>query len=102
MTITYQIKCPRCRKNRLTVTNRQRFAVCYDCQKQELSGTIKDPALKAILDIPEDFYRKNAFLRDIKANAIKYEKLSDKQIEAFKKVVKKMKEEKTDRPIEPA
>ena len=93
MGVRYKQKCARCKKNYVTASFHQRYVLCYDCQKDELSGEIKDAALKAILDIPEDFYRKNAFLRDIKANAISYQKLSDKQIEAFKKVVGKMKEE---------
>ena len=35
------------------------------------------------------------FLRDIKINYLRFGKLSERQIEAFKKVVKKMKEKAT-------
>ncbi len=71
-----------------------RFPICYDCQKDELNKEIKDPEMKKMFDIPEDFYRKNSFLRSIKLNYFRFDKLSEKQIEAFKKTVKKMKEEK--------
>jgi hypothetical protein len=47
-----------------------------------------------MLDIPEEFYKENYFLRSIKVNAIKYQSLSEKQIAAFKKTVKEMMEEK--------
>lgn len=92
MAIRFQQKCNKCKKNYVTVTNRQRYAVCYDCQKKEMEGEIKDPKMKKLFDIPEEFYKKNMFLRSIKINYLRFGKLSEKQIEAFKKTVKKMKE----------
>ncbi len=71
-------------------TSANRFPVCYDCQKAELHGEIMDPAMKALFDIPEELYRKNAFLRDIKINYLKFGNLTDKQIEAFKKTVQRL------------
>lgn len=47
--------------------------------------------MKKMFDIPEDFYKKNSFLRSIKINYLRYGKLTEKQIEAFKKAVDKMK-----------
>lgn len=91
---TFKQKCPRCRKNWVTVTRRTQYNVCYDCEKSELQGEIKDPKMKKLFDIPEEFYKNNAFLRDIKINYLKWEKLSDRQIEAFEKCVEKMKAEK--------
>jgi len=88
----FQQKCVVCRKNWVTITHRQRYPVCYDCKKKELEGEIKDPAMKKMFKIPEKFYMKSAFLRDIKANCLRYGKLTEKQIEAFKKTVKSMKE----------
>ena len=90
----YKQKCVRCRKNFVIVTRSQRYAVCYDCQKNEMGAAIKDPKMKKLFGIPEEFYRENAFLRDIKMNYIRYGNLTEKQIEAFKKTVEKMKEEK--------
>jgi len=94
MPIRYKQKCFKCRKNWVTVTRRDKFVICYDCQKDELIQEIKDPKMKEMFNIPEEFYRTNPFLRSIKMNYIRFEKLSEKQIEAFKKTVEKMKEEK--------
>ena len=94
MPIQYQQKCMRCRKNYVTVSGKQRYAVCYECQKKDMEGKITDPKMKKLFDIPEDLYKENSFLRDIKINYLRYGKLSERQIEAFKKTVKKLKEEK--------
>ncbi len=94
MAIRYKQKCFKCRKNWVTVSRGQRYVICYDCQKDELNKKIKDPEMKKMFDIPEDFYRKNSFLISIKLNYFRFDKLSEKQIEAFKKTVKRMKEEK--------
>ena len=88
MAVRFQMKCSRCKKNYVTVTRRQSFALCYDCQKSELEGEIKDPEMKKMFDIPQDLYRTNTFLRDIKVKYLKYGELSEKQIEVFKKVAK--------------
>ena len=91
MAIRYRQKCFKCRKNWITVSRGQKYAICYDCQKEDLNKEIRDPEMKKMFDIPEEFYRNNSFLRSIKMNYIRFEKLSEKQIEAFKKTVEKMK-----------
>lgn len=90
--IRFKKKCSRCNKNYVEVTLRQKYVVCSECQKQEMEGVVEDPEIKKMLDIPEAYYEKNYFLRNIKVNAIRYQSLSEKQIEAFKKTVKEMKE----------
>jgi len=92
MAITYKQKCIRCKKNYVTVSRGQRYAICYDCNKSELAGKVKDPKMKKLFDIPEDFYRQNSFLTDIKIKCLKGIELSEKQIEAFKKVAGELKE----------
>lgn len=95
MTVQYQQKCMKCKKNYVAVSGRKnRFIVCYECQKKDLEGKISDPKIKNLFDIPEEFYKENSFLRDIKINYLRYGKLSEKQIEAFRKTVKQMREEK--------
>jgi len=86
-----------CKKNMVLITGRNQFPICYDCQKKELSGEIKDPKMKKLFNIPEEYYKQNGFLRAIKSNYLKFGKLTDKQIDAFKKTVKEMKE-KCDSP----
>lgn len=90
----YKQKCFRCKKNYVTVTWKNRFPLCYDCQKGEMVGEITNPKLKKLLDIPEEFYKDNSFLRSIKINCLRYGTLSEKQVEFFKKSVEKMKKEK--------
>jgi hypothetical protein len=93
MGIKFKTKCIRCRKNYLIVTGRQTRAVCYDCQKPYLEGEIKDPALKKLFNLPEKYYKENSFLRDLKIQCLRFGKLSEKQIEALKKSIARMKEE---------
>ena len=94
MAVIYKQKCVRCKKNYVIVTSRQRYSLCYDCQKNDLSKSIKDPKMKKLFDIPEEYYRDNSFLRSIKLNYLQYKSLTEKQVEAFKKAVEKIKEEK--------
>ncbi|MBU1596903.1 MAG: hypothetical protein KKE98_00500 [Nanoarchaeota archaeon] len=94
MAIQYKQKCTRCRTNYVTVTRRQPFPVCEECQKKEMSGEITDPKMKEMFDIPEEFYKKSNFLRSIKVNYLRFGSLSEKQIDAFKNTVKNMKEKK--------
>ncbi len=94
--IKYKQKCWRCKKNYVEVSRGQKYAMCYDCQKDELKAPIKDPKMKKMFNVPEDFYKRNAFLRDIKANYLRFGNLSEKQVEAFKEVSKKMKEQEKD------
>jgi hypothetical protein len=92
MPIRFKQKCNRCRKNYVVVSRRTRWAECYDCQKKAMQGEIKDPKMKEMFDIPEEFYKDNMFLRDIKIKYLQWGELTEKQIAAFKKVVKEMKE----------
>ena len=103
MGIRFQQKCSKCKQNYVTVSRGQRFPLCYECQKPEMQGEIKDPKIKKLFDIPEEFYKKNSFLRNIKVNYFRYGSLTDKQIEAFKKTVKELKEgnSKDNQPPEP-
>ncbi len=94
MAVTYKQRCMRCKKNYVMMSWKQRYALCYDCQKGDMKGEIKDSKMKKFFKIPEGFYRESSFLRSIKINYLRFGRLTDKQIAAFKKVVKKMREEK--------
>jgi hypothetical protein len=76
------------------VTGRDRFPICFECQRKELEFEIKDPAMKKMFDIPDEFYKENSFLRSIKLNYKRFENLTEKQIAAFKKTVAEMKNPK--------
>ncbi|MBI5390130.1 hypothetical protein HZB02_01460 [Candidatus Woesearchaeota archaeon] len=87
MVTRYKQKCYRCKKNYVITSYRNSFPVCYDCCKEELSKPVNDPAMKKFFAIPEDYYKQNSFLVNIKLNYLKYGTLTEKQIAAFKKVV---------------
>jgi hypothetical protein len=94
MAIQFKQKCAKCKKNYVLATSRTGYVICYECQKASLVGEITDPAYKKLLEIPEEYYKENSFLRNIKANYLKYHSLTEPQVAAFEKVVAKMKEEK--------
>ena len=89
--ITFKQRCMKCKKNMVLVTSRTRYTICYDCQKSELAGKIKNPKMQKLFDIPEEFYKQSSFLRSVKANYLKFDSVSEKQIEYFKKTIEKMK-----------
>ena len=79
-----------CKKNWVIVSRSVQYQQCYECEKDKLVGEVKDPELKKLLDIPDEYYKENAFLRSIKINAIRFGSLTEKQKEAFKKALDKM------------
>ncbi|MAG47324.1 hypothetical protein CL617_01860 [archaeon] len=94
MSAKYKQICYSCRKNYVEITSRQKYAICYDCQKPEMDKEIKNKKMKKLFDIPEEFYKENSFLRNIKVAYNRYEKLSEKQVEAFKNTVEKLNKDK--------
>lgn len=94
-------KCSRCKVNYVTTSTRSRnfYPVCYECEKKSMEGEIADPEMKKLLDIPEEMYKESSFLRSIKINCIRYGKLSENQINAFKKIIADMQARK-DAPAE--
>ncbi len=91
MATQFKLKCIKCKKNYQLATRVNRFVVCYECQKPEMVGEITAPEMKKFFDIPEQFYKDNTFLRDIKIKYLRFGSLSEKQIAAFNKLVDKMK-----------
>lgn len=94
MLIKYKQRCNHCKTNFVTTTSNQNYVLCYNCQKDELKGRIKDKKMKKLFNIPEDFYKENLFLRNIKINYLKFGELTEKQITAFKKTLENIKKEK--------
>ena len=89
--IRYKAKCGLCRKNMAIVNSPRQFPVCKDCQMKDFKKPIKDSFFKKLFDIDPKLYEENDFLRSIKSNYLHYENLTDKQIEAFKRVVEETK-----------
>jgi len=101
MAVNYKLKCITCKKNYVVVTRKQRFVNCKECEDKQFNKEITDPAMKKMFNIPEEFYRTNSFLKDIKLNYHRFESLSDRQIAAFKETVKKMKDKAKEKTKEP-
>ncbi|MDD5650401.1 MAG: hypothetical protein PHF86_08315 [Candidatus Nanoarchaeia archaeon] len=91
--VKFKQQCNKCKKNYVTITSKQNYALCYECQKDDLKKQIRNPEMKKLFDIPEDYYKENSFLRNIKLYYIKFGSLTEKQIEAFKKNVERIKKE---------
>ena len=71
----------------------RQFPICSECHMKKINQPIKDPKFKELFDIPIELYEKSSFLRNIKESYIRFDSLTEKQIEAFKKVVKEMMDE---------
>jgi hypothetical protein len=93
MAISYKQKCSRCKTNWVEVTSRSRHRICTACESTQLKGEIKDPAMKKLFAIPEEYYN-NPFLRDIKVRYLMFGSLSEKQVSTFKDVVEKIRKNK--------
>ena len=92
MAVHFKHKCERCKTNYVTVSSwrQRRPIVCFECEKKDMQGEIKNPELKKLLDIPEELYMQNSFLRAIKINCLKYGSLTQPQIDAFNKTVQEL------------
>ena len=86
----YQQLCLLCKKNRVLIERYKQQAICYPCMKSRW-GEIKGEKYKKLFNISEELYQKNYFLRNVRDYFDKYGKLSQKQIDAFKKTVEEMK-----------
>lgn len=83
----FKQKCALCKKNMVTMYSARQFPICPDCQMKRVKDEVKDPEYR-FLNIDEGLLRKSSFLRSIKEQYLYKGTLSEKQIEAFKKVVK--------------
>ncbi|MBT5342617.1 hypothetical protein HOL59_03465 [Candidatus Woesearchaeota archaeon] len=90
----FKQKCAMCKTDWVIMFSARQFPICVKCHMKQIEKEIKDPKMKKFFDIPQKFYEENSFLRNIKQAYIRFDNLSEKQVEAFKKTVKEMKEGK--------
>ena len=69
------------------MTRYNQFPSCVACEMKKINHVIDDPTFKKLFDIDIKLYEQSHFLRNIKSSYLRFGKLSEKQIEAFKKVV---------------
>jgi len=60
---------------------------------KSVKTAVKDPTMKKMFALPLDWYEENDFLRSIRYSYGKWGSLTEKQLAAFKKTVKELKEE---------
>ncbi len=87
----YKELCRKCRKQYALVVSRYQWPLCKECEMKELNQEIENPKMKKFFDISQEYYEQSQFLRSIKRNYIKFDRLTDKQKEAFKKTVNEFK-----------
>lgn len=86
----YKQLCTLCRRNHVTIEYYKQKPICPECEMKNWEE-VKSEKYKKIFDISKEFYTKSYFLRNVRDYYEKFGKLSEKQIEAFKKTVEKMK-----------
>lgn len=89
----YKQRCALCKKNMVLMYSARQFPICVDCHMKRISEPIKDKKYD-FLNISDELYRESSFLRNIKESFLRFDTLSEKQIEVFKKVVGDLKKEK--------
>ena len=86
----YKQLCTLCRKNHVVIERYKQRPICAECEMKDWKE-IKSGKYKKILDTPKEIYVKNYFLRNVRGYYETFGKLSEKQVDAFKKAVEKLK-----------
>lgn len=89
----YKQRCALCKKNMVLIYSARQFPLCVDCHMKRIAETIKDKKY-AFLNISNELYRESSFLRNIKESFLRFNSLSEKQIDVFKKVAGDLKKGK--------
>jgi len=89
----FKQKCALCKTEWVVMFSRRQFPICVKCHMKKISDKIEDKKFE-FLNIPNSLYEQSSFLRNIKESYQRFKNLTDKQIEAFKKTVKDLKEGK--------
>jgi len=97
----FKQKCALCKQNMVIMYSSRQFPICVQCHMKRIDQEIKDPEMKKMFDIPKSLYEQSSFLRNIKESYLRFDSLTEKQIEAFKKTVKDLEEGKEKDNIKP-
>ncbi len=93
----FKQKCALCKQNMVIMYSSRQFPICTDCQMKRVKDEVKDPEYQ-FLNVDEALLRQSFFLRSIKEQYLYKSFLSEKQIEAFKKVVKDLRSKASGSP----
>ena len=91
----FKQRCAICKKNMVIMYSLRQFPICVKCHMKRIDKPIKSLKFKKLFDIPRKLYEQSLFLRNIKESYLRFDNLSEKQINAFKKVVNDLKTVKT-------
>ncbi len=88
--LKFKKKCNICKKVWVVVRSRE-YTICVPCHmKQIFSQEVTDKKFD-FLNIDRELYEESRFLRNIRQSYLMYNELSEKQVEAFKKVAEDVK-----------
>ena len=85
--VKYKQKCGRCKKNYTMSLRSQAFVMCADCHEPLINKPIEDADMKAFFEQADDIYDRDAYLRTVKMNYLKYGNITDYQRTQFLKVI---------------
>ena len=94
----YKQRCMICKKNMVLIKSYRTKPICEACQMKDINAPVTDPKYKKLFDIDVELYKKSDFLRRIKSYYLRFETLSERQIEVFQKVVKDLTEKALENP----
>ena len=83
-----------CKDNMVIMYSHRQFPICVVCHMKQIDKPIEDPKMKKFFNIPKKLYEQSNFLRNIKQAYLRFGNLSEKQVDAFKKTVKDLKNPK--------
>ncbi len=86
----FKQKCALCKEHMVLMYSRRQFPICTKCHMKKIAKPVTDTKYKKLLDIPKELYEKSVFLRNIKESYLRFDNLTEKQVAAFKKVVKEL------------
>ena len=92
--VAYKQRCSSCKEKwALVRSRRQKLVVCDECQMKVVTQKVEDKEYTKMFDIPVAWYKDNPFLLSIRYQYSRFESLTERQVEAFKKTVKELKAE---------
>ncbi len=90
----FKQRCALCKDNMVVMYSGRQFPICVSCHMKRIDQPIEGEKYKKLLDIPKESYKKSLFLRNIKESYLRFGSLTEKQVEAFRKTIKELKEGK--------
>jgi hypothetical protein len=87
----YKQRCAMCKDNMVIMYSHRQFPICVECHMKQIDKPITDAKMKKFFAIPKKLYEESNFLRSIKQAYLRFDNLTEKQVEAFKKTVKDLK-----------